>query len=313
MRFPRVLPASLDLFGRNRRRATGQEALPAFLFERASRVHHCVERRAGVDIEESARPRLVAGNQPPFRFRRRENAALSGSAVPVLTLTSAPYNSITVAGGSSPDWDLSLCAHGEGDSEDTARRHLQQHEMSVAGGVVALMGPDAYGDAQSGAHLLVDAPSRAGVVISAPNSYVVVQDLTGPVHVAATHARARVINATGQVNVTAGCIDLLATSGSMILSAEIEINLWLAAIQFEGTLTAWAQGAVRLRLPANFATPISACLRADAAFVCAPAFAARITETRQGSLRIFTYAGAEGSRPPIHLRSVGAAIAIDLV
>lgn len=307
---------SLGPFRRAQRRTYEKQAAPQFLFERRSLVHSCVERRAGrLAMEAVERPIqiLVAGNQPPYGLRRRETRVVPYSAAPALTITSDPYNSIAVAGSNGGDWALSFCAHGEGESEGEAQERLQRTAMSIAGGTVALTGPGLYGGHQSTAHLVVDGPSSAGIVIHAPYAFVEVRDMAGPVRVAATHARARVLHTTGQLDVTAGAVDFAGSSGSVNLSAESEINLQITTQHFEGTLTAWAQRSVRLLVPKEFTTPFTACVSGRADFVCRTGFASSVKHKRQGELHIFTYGMDNGAEPLIHLRSEAAAVVIDSI
>ena len=122
--------------------------------------------------------------------------------------------------------------------------------MSITPGTVALTGPGLYGGHQSTAHLDVEGPVGAGIVIHAPYAYVEVRDLAGPVRVAATHARARVLDTTGPVDVTAGVVDFAGSGGAVNLSAEMEINLQLTTREFAGTLTAWAEATLSM-MPAT--------------------------------------------------------------
>ena len=55
--------------------------------------------------------------------------------------------------------------------------------------------------------LLVEASHDAGIVIHGSYAAVEVRDLMGPVRIAATHARATVLNTSGQVDATAGVVD----------------------------------------------------------------------------------------------------------
>src|SRR5207245_4684334 len=102
----------LGPFRRLHRRTYERQAAPAFLFERRSLVHRCVDRRPGsVAIDTNERGAfLVAANQPPYCLTRREKLVLRRSEAPALTITSDPYNSVTVVGTSGPDWTISFCA-----------------------------------------------------------------------------------------------------------------------------------------------------------------------------------------------------------
>jgi hypothetical protein len=74
-----------------------------------------------------------------------------------------------------------------------------------------------------------------------------VRDMTGPVRIAATHARASILDTAGQVDATAGCVDFAGSCSRITLSAEAEINLKMTAPEFDGILLAWAQAPVKRR------------------------------------------------------------------
>jgi HD-GYP domain-containing protein (c-di-GMP phosphodiesterase class II) len=114
-----------------------------FLFERRPYEVRCADRKPGRrEIDEGqTRAVLVAGNQAPYLLTRLDELRLSRADVPVLTVTADPSNCVAVAGSSRPDWSLRFCAQGEGETEDDARKRLQQISMARAGGTVLLTGP----------------------------------------------------------------------------------------------------------------------------------------------------------------------------
>ena len=153
------------------------------------------------------------------------------------------------------------------------------------------------------------------VVIHASYASVEVFDFAGSVRVAATHARARVLETTGQVDVTAAVIDFAGSRGRVTLSAEAEVNLKMTATQFDGILTAWAQRSVRLRIPSGFTTPITAVVNHPADFVYRTELASTVSYKRQGELYIFTVGMTDNASAGqvLHLRSEDAAVVIDNV
>jgi hypothetical protein len=283
---------------------------PEFLFERRSLVHHCADRRPG--DEPGDRFVLVAGDQLPYRLTRREELLLSRSEAPILTITSDPHNSIAVLGGSGPDWMVTFCAQGDGKSEAEARERLQQIALHATGGTVSLTSPGLYKRHQGSGDLVVEGPTDAGVVIHGSYTLVEVRDLAGPVRIAATHARARILETTGQLDATAGAVDFAGASGRVTLSAEAEINLKMTSKRFEGTLLAWAQRSVRMRVPPGFSTPIEVMVSRRRAFVCRAEFSSEVKQQRQGDLYVFSYGvHSGGPREGIHLRSEEATVVID--
>jgi hypothetical protein len=102
------------------------------------------------------------------------------------------------------------------------------------------------------------------------------------------------------------------SKGTVILSAEAEINLKLNTARFEGTLTAWAQRPVRVLVPEASQTPFQAFVNRPQDFVCRTDFRSKVKQEKKGALYVFTYLG-DGSTPPeqVHLRSEQATVVID--
>jgi hypothetical protein len=179
---------------------------------------------------------------------------------------------------------------------------------------VALRRPDGIAGLDARSELLVEAPHDAGVVVHGSYAAVEVRDLRGPVRIAATHARATVLNTSGQVDATAGVVDFAGSRGRLTLSAEAEINLKITAPEFEGTVLAWAQQSVRLLVPAGFNTPFTAIVGSRDSFVCRADFRSKVQQSRQGELFVYTHdVGIDGTRAPLHLRSEASTVVIDQI
>jgi hypothetical protein len=280
-----------------------------FLFQLHPPVTPC-------DEPASANPRglvLRAGEQPLHRLTRREELTLHAADVTALTITSDPYNSITVLGGGALDWSIRFCAQAEGATELEARERLEQTSMSRRGSTVSLTGPGLYDGFHRRGDLVVDAPSNAGVVIHASYAAVEVRDMAGPVRIAATHARARIFNSTGHVDVIAGAVDFAGASGRVIISAEQDTSLKITNTRFDGMLFAWAQRSVRVLVPRGFTTPIRAVVSHRDECLCRTEFAAEMIHRRQEDLHVFTRGPAEGTPGPLlDLRSEEGRVLIDL-
>jgi hypothetical protein len=136
--------------------------------------------------------------------------------------------------------------------------------------------------------------------------------MTGPIRVTAIHARATLLNTTGRVDAAGFVVDFAGSKGTVILSAEAEINMKLTAASFQGTLTAWAQGSVRVLIPRAFQTPFQAVVNRRQDFVCRTEFSTKLKPETKNGLCVFTNAG-DGSTPPtgVHLRSEHATVVID--
>lgn len=109
----------------------------------------------------------------------------------------------------------------------------------------------------------------------------------------------------------AGVIDFASSSGQVTLNAEGDVNLQLTAGHFDGTLSAWAERAVRVLAPPGFGMPFSAVVNRRDAFVCRTAFAAEVKHIRQGELHIFKRGVDDDAVPAIYLRSEHATVVID--
>ncbi len=256
---------------------------------------------------------LVAGNRPPHGATRSDERVIGGRETPTLTITSDPGYSIVVAGANAPDWSLFFHAVGRGQTEAEASEQLRQRSFVISGSTVSLTGPHLSKVHDASGELLVEAPNGAGVVIHASYTAAEVRDMTGPVRIAATHARAVVLNTTGNVDVSAGVIDFAGAAGRVTLSAESEINLKMTAREFHGTLLAWAQRSVRMLIPPEFTTPLEIVVASRDNFVCRVDLLSNMKHKRQGELHVFTYAmnPDDSSRPALRLRSEQSTVVID--
>lgn len=298
-----------------RRREYDLQPAPEFLFERRCPARDGADRRPGnseVNVQGGG-SFLVAGSQLPYRLTRREELVLPRAQAPTLTITSDPYNSIAVLGSSGPDWTISLCAQGDGETEAEAHERLQQVALRATGSTLSLTGPGLYEGHHRRGDLVVQGPTDAGVVIHGSYTAVEVCDIAGPVRIAATHARATILETTGQLDATAGVIDFAGASGRVTFSAEAEINLKMTARRFEGTLVAWAQRSVRVLVPPGFVTPIQVVVSHRKDFVCRADFSSDVKQQRQGELYVFTRGVAKGGWPReiLHMRSEEATVVID--
>jgi hypothetical protein len=259
---------------------------------------------------------IVAGKQPAYRAIRHEERAIPRRDASILTVTSDPYNSIAVVAGDGLDWKLFFLAEGDGETEAEADQRLEKCLFVVMGTTVSLSRPDGFAELNARSELVAEAPHDAGVVIHASFAAVQVRDLAGPVRIAATHARATVLNTTGQVDVTAADVDFAGSRGRVTLSGEAEINLKITAPQFDGILLAWAQRSVRMLVPANFSTPFEAIVASRNDFICRTDFQSKVKEKRQGELYVFTNdpgASVDRTRAHLHLRSEASTVVIDQV
>jgi hypothetical protein len=288
-----------------------QQAAPDFLFQRRPPGSECADRTPGQQIEPGLR---VASPQAPYTRTRPEPLTLSRTDVPALTITADASSMVGVTGSSRVDWSLRFCAQGEGNSEAEAREHLQAISMSRVGSSVSLNGPGLGHIAGTRGQLNVDAPADAPIVVHTSFGAVEISDMSGPVRATAMHGRARILDTTGKVDATGFVVDFAGSKGTVILTAEAEINLKLNTLLFQGTLTAWAQRPVRVLVPQASQTPFQAFVNRPQDFVCRADFCSKVKQGKKDGLYVFTYVG-DGSTPPeyVHLRSEQATVVIDTV
>jgi hypothetical protein len=286
------------------------QAAPEFLFKQSASAPQCDDRTPGQPRQPGIR--LVAPGQPPYRRVRREEFAISRTEVPALTIAANASQGVEITGNGREDWSLRFCAYGDGNSEGEARDRLRGVSLVRLGATVSLNGPGICRGPRAGGNLIVQAPADAPITVHASFAPVSVRNMGGPVRVTAIHARATLLDTTGKVDATAFVVDFAGSEGTVVLSAEAEINLKLTSLNFKGTLIAWAQLPVRVLVPAAFQTPFQAVVSRPQDFVCRTEFAANMKLERNGGLYVFTYPG-DGSRPPedVHLRSEHAAVVVD--
>jgi hypothetical protein len=207
---------------------------------------------------------------------------------------------------------LRFCAYGEGNSEGEALDRLQEVSLVRLGATVSLNSLGVHRVPGAGGNLSVHAPADAPITVHASFAPVAVRNMTGPVRVTSIHARATILNTTGKVDATAFVVDFAGLKGTVILSAEADINLKFTSLKFTGTLTAWAQFPVRALVPQGFQTPFQAVVSRPQDFVCRTEFGTDMKLERNGGLYVFTYPG-DGSTPPedVHLRSEHSAVIVD--
>src|ERR671911_41056 len=100
------------------------QAAAEFLFERRPL------RRRAFDVQPGE-ARVTAGNQSPHRVTRHEERVIGRGNAPILTIVSDPHSSITVVGGSGPDWSAFFSAEAGGQTQSEADERLRQRSFSA--------------------------------------------------------------------------------------------------------------------------------------------------------------------------------------
>jgi hypothetical protein len=135
-------------------------------------------------------------------------------------------------------------------------------------------------------------------------------DLSAGADVETTHGRVTLLNVCGAVAARAvnGIVDYSGHEGSIRLYADWGINLNLDSAEFDGKLTAIAEGPVRVLLPSGFSTPFEARTAKDAAFICRADIREQILRREENGPVIYTF----GEGPPrVRLFSLKGPIVID--
>jgi hypothetical protein len=277
-------------------RETRLQPAAEFLFERRPFQSNCASPPNGGRVGY-----VLSARHLPFQRKQSRNLSLPLSEVPSLTLTADEATMIQIAAGHRDSWFLDFCMQGEGNTESEALAQLQQVSMERIGDTVSLNNASSTQAGLVSNTLLVDAPAGAPIVVHASFTAVRVYDMTAPVRVTATHARATILDTTGKVDASGFVVDFAGSAGTVKLSSEDEINLKLRAPRFEGSLMAWAQGPVRVLVPPSFQTPFQAIVNRPQDFVCRAGICSKVTLEKQGTLCVFTYSG-DGSAPSSALR-----------
>jgi hypothetical protein len=255
---------------------------------------------------------LVLGTQPLHRAGRHDHHVISRHSASTLTVTSDPANQIVIAGGDWTDWSVFFYALGTGNTVSEAEEHLRQRSCHIGDATVSLGGPSLYEGNHGQGDLVIEAPRDAGAVIHASYAATQVRDIAGAVRIAASHARASILDTTGQLDVTAGVVDFAGSSGRVTLSAEMDANLKMTRREFRGVLLAWAQHSVRMLVPRGFATPIEVTVKSRDRFVCRTDFLSNLRHRKNGDLHVFNY-GDDSPDSGLHLRSEQSTVVIDQV
>ena len=283
-----------------------------FLFDRQPLTFECADRLAGRSVGNAGGVRLRAGNEPPYALTHSEELRLSRSDVPALTITSDPSGRIAVGGNESGDWSIRFCASGEGSSQAEAYQRLQDISMTHLGSVVSINNVSRGINPYTKGSLLMAAPADAPTIIHASFAPVEVRDMSGPLRVTASHARAAILDTTGQVDADAFVVDFAGSQGKVTLTAEAEINLKMTANNFDGTILAWAQRPVRMLVPVGFLTSFQAMVNRPQDFICRADLCSKVKAEKTNGLYVFTYAGDGSANPErLHLRSEQATVVID--
>jgi hypothetical protein len=271
---------------------------PEFNFSKEPTKFVCADQRPdGSGAQESAAPGLTG---PSYVLTRLETKALSSADNPALTIMADPNSTITIVGKEQRDFSMQYCGRGAGPTETEARERLGAAGMTVNGGFVTLNSFRSLDNLPGGA-FFVEAPANALTVTDAPFSSVEVRNMSGPVRVAASRARATILNTTGQVDVRASHIEFAGSRGNVVLRAEEDLRLAITSTKFEGTIQADAFQSVQIFVPAKFRTPFTVWVNHAEDFICRTDLCSKIKKTSQGrkgegQVFIFTYPG-DGSAP----------------
>jgi hypothetical protein len=289
-----------------------EEPAPWFLFQDRPVPPTCLDRPLKVlPPAGKAYMMVTISPQAPYARTRLEHLTFSRAEIPALTLVADLGSGIEINGDQRDGWAMRLCAQGEGDNEADALGRMQTIAMTRTGGSFSLDGRSGGPFHDARADLWVDAPADAPVVVHALGA-VRVRDMKGPVRISAAHGRTTILNSSGRIDVNAGVIDYMVSSGTITLNSTSEINLKFTAQRFDGKLTAEGRRPVRALMPLGFETRFQAVVDRRSDFICRADICSHVRERRENGLYTFTY-GDDGStdRPPVWLRSENSTVVID--
>lgn len=293
------------------RRKYETERAPEFLFEKRQPDSACLEKSGTSSMEVTSY--LRAGRQPRSTRTRLDEFNIPRKEAPALTLAPDIYTQVRVQGGDRTDWSVHFCAVGSGQNDAESEKHLQQMSVSRVGAMVASHHANPFGsEFHSSSSVDVEAPKDAPVVVNASYSYVEVLDMASPVRVSASHARAKVVDTSGDVHAYALVVDFAGASGHVVLTAEAEVNVKVKAKRFSGTLLVTAQRTVRVLLPPDSQTSFEAIVNRSKDFVCRADICAQVKQEKKEGHYVFSFTGNDPSGQPLmRLQSEQGTIVID--
>jgi hypothetical protein len=312
VRWPKFLVPLVGLFTNtaNSRRQIDLPAAADFLFEQRPHGSVCADRTPGQPQQPGIQ--LVVKGQAPYLRTRSESLTFSHTDVPSLTIAANSPGVVEICGNDREDWSLRLCAFGEGSTETEAHDRLKEVSLTRVGSTVSVNGPGIDRMVGARGDLIAEAPAGAPTTVHSSFAAVQLHNMTGPVRVTAIHARATILNTTGRVDATGFVVDFAGSEGTVILSAEAEINLKFTTARFQGVMMAWAQRSVRVLVPRAFQTPFRVLVNRPQDFLCRTEFSTKVQSEKKDGLYVFTYAG-DGSTSPerVHLRSEHGTVVVD--
>ncbi len=267
-------------------------------------VRHDRQRRAVEPYERDPAPEWLFEPRPLPADHIFEELTVPRAEAPALTVTADAGTFVAVTRAEGRDWSVRFSAPPE-ERDPSLRR----------AGATVLLGGRHPARPRLDAFLHVSAPADAPLVLYVSYGTLYVRDLAGPVHAAAPHGRITLLNTGGDVDATGGVIDFAGSSGRVVLSADGEINVKVTGDRFAGSLLAWAQGPVRVRVPADFGGPFEALVSIEDQFVCRAALRARIRAAAERGLWKVVCGAANGAAPGdiTHLRSERVTVVIDQI
>ena len=300
--------------GSNSRRDYDTQAAPEFLFVPRPVKFECTDRTPGQIPNGRPGSYLSIANQALYSRTLAEQLTLPAFEAPNLTIVADAGNEVSVVGSDRKDLAMSFCARGDGNTQAEAVDHQKQVNMIRQGTLISLnrLSPEIAPYVMSS--FLLESPENEQLVINGSFAPVEVRNMSGPVRVATSQARAQVFNTAGLVDVDGFVIDFAGSKGNITLTASDEINVKITEAIFDGSFSASAQRAVRVLLPSGFATPFVAYVDRPGDFVCRADLCSKMKREHIHGLFVFTYRG-DGSGPPerVNFRSEEATVVIDNV
>lgn len=174
----------------------------------------------------------------------------------LIRVRAAKNGGVRVVGWDRPDYAVKACTAAGGDDSGSADATLKQVALSVRGDEIGVTGPGDE-DQDWAAYLIIQAPRKASLDLSASNGPVSLRDVGGRLTVKTVNGPVSLSGCTGDVRVdavngpvsiseSAGDVKVTATNGPLAVS--LASSRWDGA----GLEARTTNGPLTLRLPDNY-------------------------------------------------------------
>jgi hypothetical protein len=281
------------------------DAVQPSLFDSRPSTTPCDQEPRGQHFRAVVRGRSIA----PAVVERSEQLSLSTAERPALVID-GNQSMVRIIGTDADMYNVRFCAQAGGRNEHDARRSLQKITLKRTRQLLNVRTPQRSRERLTNAWLHVEAARHHAVTMNGSYSYTEIFGIDAPVRVSTTHARIKLLEVTGEVQVNArvGVIDFASDRGRVQLDADGEIgeiNLKPTAARFEGTLDAKAEIGIHILLPPVCESPLEAIVDRPDLFICRARIAPYVHRRDRDGLAVFVYGLGD---PVLRFVSYGALV-----